>query len=91
MLAYRVDCQHLWLKAGIGRNKKYVSVKEVARNIPQQALEHIMAFHALHDSDKTSYIRGHSKKTALSVWLGKLSVAERFRQGQTDRCKDQKC
>lgn len=66
-----MTCTNLWMKAGTHKKPKYIPVKEVihARNLSIADVQLLLPFHAITGSDTTSFLSGHSKKTALKVFF----------------------
>ena len=65
-MAYR----RLWFKAGTSKKRKYIPIHSIVEQMPYgpTVLETLPAFHALTGSDVTSFLSGHSKKTAWKVF-----------------------
>ena len=65
-MAYR----RLWLKAGTSEKRKYIPIHSIVEQMPYgpTVLETLPAFHSLTGSDVTSFLSGHSKKTAWKVF-----------------------
>ena len=72
LVAYyaRMACTHLLLKAGTHKKPKFIPIGEVIdkNNLDPAAAQLVLPFHALTVCDTTSYLSGHSKKTALKVF-----------------------
>ena len=72
MLAHfhRMSCKKLWLKAGTSEKRKFIPIHSLIGNLPLGAsvLENLPAFHSLTGSDETSYISGHTKKSAWKIF-----------------------
>ncbi|KAK4318976.1 hypothetical protein Pmani_010063 [Petrolisthes manimaculis] len=64
-------CKQLWMKAGTHEKPKFIPVNEVIHRIGLDisALKLLLPFHAQTGSDTTSFLPGHSKKTALKVFF----------------------
>ena len=73
LLAYfqRMPCQKLWMKAGTAKKRKYIPIHAVVDNLPFEEItfQSLIGFHSLTGSDTTSYIAGHTKRSAWKVFL----------------------
>lgn len=58
----------VWMMAGTAKKPKYIPVWEVFQKLPKGSEKCILQFHALTGTDTTSFIYGHSKKTAWEVF-----------------------
>ena len=71
MLAHfhRMSSKKLWLKACTSEKRKFIPIHSLIGNLPLGAsvLENL-AFHSLTGSDVTSYLSGHTKKSAWKVF-----------------------
>ena len=65
----RMSCQYLWMKSGTAKNRKYIPVHAIVSQLDNSIIQSLIAFHAITGSDTTSYIAGHTKKTAWKVFL----------------------
>ena len=65
-----MPAKKLWLKAGTAKNRKFIPVHDIVEKLSFQdsLLDNLSAFHAFTGSDVTSYIAGHSKKSAWKVF-----------------------
>jgi len=69
------------MKAGTAKKQKYVPIHEVANKLSIEEAQLLLPFHALTGCDATSYIHGHSKKSALKhFFLNKDLLADLGRE-----------
>ena len=61
----------MYMKAGTSKNQKFICINELlhAWNFSDELAKSLLPFHSLTGSDTTSFLAGHSKKTALNVFL----------------------
>ena len=63
--------KNVWVRAGTSKKPKFISINSVVDAYdfqPDVALS-LMPFHALTGSDSTSFLAGHSKKSAFKIFL----------------------
>ena len=65
----KIQAPNVWMKGGTSQAKKYYPIRAVANQYTQEQCKHLPSFHALTGSDTTSFIAGHSKKTAFRIFL----------------------
>ena len=70
LLAHRlkIPCEFIWMISGTSNNRSYVPVHTIFNSLPEGSAPRLIPFHALTGCDTTSFICGHSKKTALKVF-----------------------
>ena len=81
---HRFQCKNLWIKAGTAKKRKYIPVREIATQLSSvpALLESIPAFHALTGSDTTSFVSGHSKKSARKVFKKHSELLRNLGEGE---------
>jgi len=82
---HRMQCTKLWLKAGTAKERKYIPIHTIVDQMlyGPTVLGTILAFHALTGSDDTtSYISGHSKKTAWMVFQEHHELLQNLGKGE---------
>lgn len=65
----KIQCKHLYMKAGTLKAPKYLPVHEIHELLSADQLQTLLAFHAVTGCDSVSQFSGHSKKTAWQVFL----------------------
>ena len=58
----------VWFAAGTAKKPKFIPLDHVYRKLPAETEKAIIQFHATTGCDTTSYLFGHSKKTAWAVF-----------------------
>ena len=60
----------VYMKAGTSQNQKFITANDILRawGLREETARRLLPFHALTGSDTTSFLAGHSKKTALEVF-----------------------
>ena len=58
----------MWMMTGTAQKRKYILIGDVCRQLPESLIEALLPFHALTGSDTTSYMCGHTKRTAWKVF-----------------------
>ena len=73
-----MPCTNLWLKFGTYKKPKFVNIKDVmaANHLDDVSAKLLLPFHALTGCDTTSYLSGHSKKTALKTFIQKKELLQ---------------
>ena len=81
---HRMQCTKLWLKAGTAKKRIYIPIHTIVDQMLDgpTVLGTILAFHALTGSDTTSYISGHSKKTAWMVFQEHHELLQNLGKGE---------
>ena len=81
---HRFQCKNLWIKAGTAKKRKYIPFHEIATQLSSVSalLESIPAFHALTGSDTTSFVSGHSKKSARKVFKKHSELLRNLGEGE---------
>ena len=66
-----IGSSDLWMKSGTYKQPKCIPVKEIIHKhqLDVTGAQLLLAFHAITGCDSTSYLSGHSKKTALRVFF----------------------
>ncbi len=59
----RMQCQHLWMKSGTSKKRRYTPIDAVFNKLPSGSASSLLAFHALTGCDTTSYIANHTKRS----------------------------
>ena len=59
-----MQCEHLWMRSGTAKQRKYIPIRETFNNLPRGAAGSLLAFHALTGCDTTSFFVNIGKKTA---------------------------
>ena len=49
----RIQCQHLWMKSGTSKKRRYIPIDEVFNKLPSGSASSLLAFHALTGCDTT--------------------------------------
>ena len=57
----RMQCQHLWMKSGTSKKRRYIPINAVFNKLPSGSASSLLAVHALTGCDTTSYIANHTK------------------------------
>ena len=83
----RIQCDNLWMKAGTSQAKKYIPIMQVSNRFTTQTLGLLLPFHALTGSDTTSFISGHSKKTAYKIFTSHSHLLKGLGRGQLTKPK----
>ena len=68
------------MKAGMHKKQKYIPVKDIISvfDFDDISAKLLLPFHAITGLDSTSFISGHSKKTAFHVFLEHKMLLEGF-------------
>ena len=64
----------VWICAGTSKKKKYIPLRDVHSSFNCDEWNTLLLFHALTGCDSTSFICGHSKKTAWKVLLDNFEL-----------------
>ena len=65
----RMQCQHLWMKSGTSKKRRYIpSIDAVFNKLPSGSASSLLAFHALTGCDTTSYIANHTKRSSWKIF-----------------------
>ena len=64
----RMQCQHLWMKSGTLKKRRYIPIDAVFNKLPRGSTSSLLAFHALTGCDTTSYIANHTKRTSWKTF-----------------------
>ena len=100
---HRMTCAQLWLKTGTANKRQYIPIHDIVDHVPFNVDTResipipipISAFHALAGSVTTSYIAGHSKKSAWKTFqvhhhllknLGKCKLSTETSQNAEQCC-----
>ena len=51
------------------KESKHISAKATYEHLPSDVIKHLISFHAVKGCNTTSFISGHTKKTARKVFL----------------------
>ena len=67
----RMRCKQLWMRAGTGKNPKYLPVHTIRENLKETVPDvgSILSFHAVTGCDTVSFFAGHGKKTSWKVFI----------------------
>ena len=57
----------VWIAAGTAKKPRFIPLSDVYSKLPEGSEKAILQFHAITGCDTTSYLFGHSKKTAWNV------------------------
>lgn len=63
-----MSCTRIWMKAGTSKKPKYIPIHFVTAKFDAHILSGLPAFHSLTESDTTSFLAGHSKKSCWNVY-----------------------
>lgn len=64
----------MWIWAGTSKKTKYIPLRDVHSSFNCDESNTLLPFHALTGCDSTSFICGHSKKTAWKVFLDNFEL-----------------
>ena len=64
----RVRPTKVFLWAGTSKKSKFIPIEEVQKNLTPSCGDSLLPFHAITGCDNTSYIFGHSKRSAWDVF-----------------------
>ena len=64
----RMQCQHIWMKSGTSKKRRYIPIDEVFNKLPSGSPSSMLAFHALTGCDTTSYIGNHAKRSSWNIF-----------------------
>jgi hypothetical protein len=64
----RVNCENLWMMAGTAKKRKYIPIGPVFHNLPPNSVDSLLPFHGITGCDTTSYMCGHTKKSAWKIF-----------------------
>ena len=64
----RMQCQHLWMKSGTSKKRRYIPIDAVFNKLPSGSASSLLAFHALAGCDTTSYIANHTKRSSCKIF-----------------------
>ena len=64
----RTQCQHLWMKSGTSKKRRYIPIDAVFNKLPSGSASSLLAFHALTGCDTTSYIENHTKRSSWKIF-----------------------
>ena len=70
LLAHRLKlpCEFIWMISGTSNKRSYVPVHTIFNSLPERSAPRLIPFHVRTGCDTTTFICGHSKKTALDVF-----------------------
>ena len=78
----RMQCQHIWMKSGTSKKRRYIPIDAVFNKLPSGSATSLVAFHALTGCDTTSYIANHTKRSSWKIFkehhglLNNLGIGE---------------
>ena len=64
----RMQCQHLWMKSGTSKKRRYIPIDAVLNKLPNGSASSLLAFHALTGCDTTSYIANRTKRSSWKIF-----------------------
>ena len=64
----RMQCQHIWMKSGTSKKRRYIPIDAVFNKLPSGSASSLLAFHALTGCDTTSYIANHTKRSSWKIF-----------------------
>ena len=84
-----MKCKQLWMKADTSMQKKYFPIHEIRQKLsfPESVYSALLAFHAITGCDTVSYISGHTKKTAWSVFVKEHWLLQHLGEGELTTAK----
>ena len=84
-----MKCKQLWMKADTSKQKKYFPIHEIRQKLsfPESVYSALLAFHAITGCDTVSYISGHTKKTAWSVFVKEHRLLQHLGEGELTTAK----
>ena len=59
-----ITCKDIWMMASTANKRKYILIRTLAGQMPSASLPSLLLFHAITGCDSTSFISGHTKKSA---------------------------
>ncbi|MES9881882.1 MAG: hypothetical protein ABW185_13470, partial [Sedimenticola sp.] len=65
-----IRCQDLWMRAGTSQQPKFISITKIVETscLDSSDAKLLLPFHSITGCDTTSFLAGHSKKTALRTF-----------------------
>ena len=63
-----MQCQHLWMKSGTSKKRRYIPIGAVFNKLPSGSASSLLAFHALTGCDTTSYIANHTNRSSWKIF-----------------------
>ena len=64
----RMQCQHIWMKSGTSKKRRYIPIDAFFNKLPSGSASSLLAFHALTGCDTTSYIANHTKWSSWKIF-----------------------
>ena len=64
----RMQCQHLWMKSGTSKKRRYIPIDAVLNKLPSGSASSLLAFHAFTGCDTTSYIANRTKRSSWKIF-----------------------
>ena len=65
----KLGLSSLWLRFGVGKHVKFITVHEIANSLPPKYALGLPFFHAFTGCDTTSAFENYGKKSAWNCWL----------------------
>ena len=62
-----ITCKDIWMMTGTAKKRKYIPIRTLAGQMPSRSLPSL-PFHVITGCDSTSFISGHTKKSACSAF-----------------------
>ena len=83
---HKFNCSFLWLKAGTSNEPKYIPIHTVCSDLLRGPTfsQALLTFHALTGCGTTSFLAGHSKKTAWKVFKEQYELLVDLGNGELD-------
>ena len=81
------------IKAGTSKTPQFIPIHDIVMkyNIPPHSAMSLLSFHAITGSDTTSYLVGHSKRTAFQVYLKHMELLDGLGMDSLTNESIQKC
>lgn len=76
----KLNFTELWIKFGVGINKKCLAVHEIATSLGPEICLGLTFFHAWTGCDTTSAFENHGKKSHWSRWMDDSRVSKTFQK-----------
>lgn len=77
----KIGSSTVWMMSGTLKKPKLLPVTTIAETLSFELAASLLAFHALTGSDTTSYIAGHTKKTAWHIFKYHYALLENLGTG----------